>query len=137
MADIRAFRAFRYDLGRVGRCRDVIAPPYDVIDPALQQALYDRSSYNVIRLILNKENPTDSDTDNRYTRSAALCVTGSRRASWPRTRRGRSTSIIRISRSRASATRAAASWPACAWSPSARAASIRTRKRCPARRRIG
>jgi uncharacterized protein (DUF1015 family) len=70
MADIRAFRAFRYDLGRVGALSDVIAPPYDVIDPALQQALYDRSPYNVIRLILNKETLRDSDADNRYTRAA-------------------------------------------------------------------
>jgi uncharacterized protein (DUF1015 family) len=70
MADIRAFRAFRYDLGRVGALADVIAPPYDVIDPALQQVLYDRSPYNVIRLILNKESPADTETDNRYTRSA-------------------------------------------------------------------
>jgi uncharacterized protein (DUF1015 family) len=70
MADIRAFRAFRYDLGRVGKLSDVIAPPYDVIDPALQQALYDRSPYNVIRLILNKETAQDSDADNRYTRAA-------------------------------------------------------------------
>src|SRR4051794_35510896 len=70
MADIRAFRAYRYDLGRVGSLGDVIAPPYDVIDPALQQALYDRSPHNVIRLILNKESPADSEHDNRYTRSA-------------------------------------------------------------------
>jgi uncharacterized protein (DUF1015 family) len=70
MADIRAFRAFRYDLGRVGALSDVIAPPYDVIDPALQQALYDRSPYNVIRLILNKEEPGDNETENRYTRAA-------------------------------------------------------------------
>ena len=35
-----AFRAFRYDLGRVGTLGDVIAPPYDVIDPAFQTALY-------------------------------------------------------------------------------------------------
>jgi uncharacterized protein (DUF1015 family) len=70
MADIRAFRAFRYDLGRVGALGDVIAPPYDVIDPALQQALYDRSPYNVIRLILNKEEPGDNEMENRYTRAA-------------------------------------------------------------------
>jgi uncharacterized protein (DUF1015 family) len=70
MADIRAFRACRYDLGRVGSLADVVAPPYDVIDPALQQALYDRSPYNVIRLILNREEPTDTEADNRYTRSA-------------------------------------------------------------------
>ncbi len=71
MADIRAFRAFRYDPGRVGALSDVVAPPYDVIDPALQQALYDRSPYNVVRLILNKESPADTEHDNRYTRSAA------------------------------------------------------------------
>jgi uncharacterized protein (DUF1015 family) len=70
MADIRAFRAVRYDLGRVGALSDVVAPPYDVIDPALQQALYDRSPYNVIRLILNKEGPGDTEADNRYTRAA-------------------------------------------------------------------
>ncbi len=70
MADIRAFRAFRYDLGRVGALSDVIAPPYDVIDSALQQTLYDRSPYNSIRLILNKEEPTDSATENRYVRAA-------------------------------------------------------------------
>jgi uncharacterized protein (DUF1015 family) len=70
MADIRAFRAFRYDLGRVGNLSDVVAPPYDVIDPALQQALYDRSPYNVVRLELNKEEPGDNDTENRYTRAA-------------------------------------------------------------------
>jgi uncharacterized protein (DUF1015 family) len=70
MADIRAFRAYRYDLGRVGALGDVVAPPYDVIDEALQQQLYDRSPYNVIRLILNKELPSDNDVENRYTRSA-------------------------------------------------------------------
>jgi uncharacterized protein (DUF1015 family) len=70
MADVRAFRAYRYDLGRVGALGDVVAPPYDVIDPALQQALYDRSPYNVIRLILNKEEPTDNEAENRYSRAA-------------------------------------------------------------------
>jgi uncharacterized protein (DUF1015 family) len=69
MADIQAFRAHRYDLGRVGNLSDVIAPPYDVIDPALQQALYDRSPYNVVRLILNKELPSDGPNSNRYTRA--------------------------------------------------------------------
>src|SRR4051812_12576797 len=70
MADVQAFRAFRYDLARVGNLGDVIAPPYDVIDPALQQQLYDRSPYNVVRLILNKEAAGDSERDNRYTRAA-------------------------------------------------------------------
>jgi uncharacterized protein (DUF1015 family) len=70
MADIQAFRAYRYDLGRAGALSDLIAPPYDVIDPALQDALYKRSPNNVIRLILNKETPADTDSNNRYTRAA-------------------------------------------------------------------
>src|SRR5438552_2250802 len=72
MADIRAFRGHRYDLGRVGTLSDVVAPPYDVIDPELQQALYGRSPYNVIRLELNKEQPADTETSNRYTRAAGF-----------------------------------------------------------------
>jgi uncharacterized protein (DUF1015 family) len=70
MPEIRAFRAFRYDLGRVGALSEVVAPPYDVIDQNLQQRLYDQSPYNVIRLILNKEEPRDTETENRYTRAA-------------------------------------------------------------------
>jgi uncharacterized protein (DUF1015 family) len=69
MAEVQAFRGFRYDLARVGTLSDVVAPPYDVIDPALQQALYDRSPHNVVRLILGKESPADTANDNRYTRA--------------------------------------------------------------------
>ncbi len=54
----------------MGNLSDVIAPPYDVIDSTLQEALYRRSPYNVIRLILNKELASDTEHDNRYTRSA-------------------------------------------------------------------
>ncbi len=57
MADIRAFRGFRYDLGQVGSLSDVVAPPYDVIDAALQQQLYDASPYNAIRVELTKGEP--------------------------------------------------------------------------------
>ena len=70
MAEVQSFRGFRYDLARVGNLSDVIAPPYDVIDPTLQQALYDRSPYNTVRLILNKETPADTANDNRYARAA-------------------------------------------------------------------
>jgi uncharacterized protein (DUF1015 family) len=72
MADIRAFRAFRYDLGHVGPLADVVAPPYDVIDPALQQRLHDRSPFNVVRADFGKGEPGDTDESNRYTRAAGL-----------------------------------------------------------------
>ncbi|MCI0702495.1 MAG: DUF1015 domain-containing protein [Planctomycetia bacterium] len=70
MADIRAFRGFRYDLGHVGALSDVVAPPYDVIDSALQQQLYDRSPFNAIRLELTRAEPADDDSHNKYTRAA-------------------------------------------------------------------
>ncbi|MDW8222587.1 MAG: DUF1015 domain-containing protein [Gemmatales bacterium] len=71
MPEIQPFRAWRYDLGHVGTLSEVTAPPYDVIDEALQQRLYERHSYNVVRLILNRIEPTDDDQNNRYTRAAA------------------------------------------------------------------
>jgi uncharacterized protein (DUF1015 family) len=70
MAEIQAFRAIRYDLARVGNLSSVIAPPYDVIDEPMQDALYGSSPYNVIRLILNKEEASDTEANNRYTRAA-------------------------------------------------------------------
>lgn len=72
MADVLAFRAYRYHLGRVGDLSDVIAPPYDVIDSGLQDRLYDRSPFNVIRLILNREEPGDGATESRYVRAAGF-----------------------------------------------------------------
>ena len=70
MADVRAFRGFRYDLGTVGALSAVIAPPYDVIDSALQQRLYDASPYNAIRVELAKDEPGDTENVNKYTRAS-------------------------------------------------------------------
>lgn len=52
---IEAFRALTYNRERVGALNQVVAPPYDLIDPGLQEDLYTRSPYNVVRLELNRE----------------------------------------------------------------------------------
>jgi uncharacterized protein (DUF1015 family) len=70
MPDIQPLHALRYDLGHVGSLSDVIAPPYDVIDSKLQDELYKKHPANVVRLILNREEPGDDDTSNKYTRAA-------------------------------------------------------------------
>jgi uncharacterized protein (DUF1015 family) len=70
MPEIQAFRGLRYDLGHVGALSDVVAPPYDVIGPELQDALYKKHPANVIRLILNREEPGDDASNNRYVRAA-------------------------------------------------------------------
>ncbi len=70
MPELHAFRGLRYDLGHVGALSDVVAPPYDVIDAELQEHLYKLHPANVVRLILNREEPGDDDTNNRYARAA-------------------------------------------------------------------
>ncbi len=70
MPDIRPFRGIRYNMAQVGAMSDVVAPPYDVIDTALQERLYQASPYNVIRLELNREEPGDDADNNRYSRAS-------------------------------------------------------------------
>jgi uncharacterized protein (DUF1015 family) len=70
MADVHPFRGWRYDLGQVGDLSDVTAPPYDVISPEQQRDLYEKHPCNVIRLILNRDEPGDADPDARYKRAA-------------------------------------------------------------------
>jgi uncharacterized protein (DUF1015 family) len=55
VATLKSFRGLRYDPAVVGDVARVVAPPYDVIDPAHQAALYARSPHNVVRLILNRD----------------------------------------------------------------------------------
>ncbi len=55
MAEIRPFRALHYEPDVVGDFAGVVAPPYDVIDDVQRDALYARSPYNVVRLILGRE----------------------------------------------------------------------------------
>ncbi|HEV8068876.1 MAG TPA: DUF1015 domain-containing protein [Planctomycetaceae bacterium] len=70
MADVHPFRGWRYDLGQVGDLSEVTAPPYDVISPEQQRDLYERHPCNVIRLILNRDEPGDTDPQARYKRAA-------------------------------------------------------------------
>jgi uncharacterized protein (DUF1015 family) len=69
MPEIEAFRGLRYDMGHVGSLSDVVAPPYDVINPALQEELYKKHPCNVVRLILNRIEREDDEANNRYIRA--------------------------------------------------------------------
>jgi uncharacterized protein (DUF1015 family) len=80
MARIYPFRALRYDTSRV-RMEDVVTQPYDKITPEMQQRYYERSPFNLIRIILGKREPGDTEPQdflppgeqahNVYTRAAA------------------------------------------------------------------
>lgn len=69
MARIYPFRALRYDTSRV-KMEEVVTQPYDKITPAMQERYYEASPYNLIRVILGKQFPTDTDDENCYTRAA-------------------------------------------------------------------
>jgi uncharacterized protein (DUF1015 family) len=55
MAEVRPFWGLRYDTAKAGPLDRLIAPPYDVVSPAMQDALYEQSPYNVIRLELGRD----------------------------------------------------------------------------------
>jgi uncharacterized protein (DUF1015 family) len=70
MARIYPFRAWRYNPSTV-RLEDVATQPYDKITPAMQQAYYQRSPYNLVRIILGLPELFDADgRENVYTRAA-------------------------------------------------------------------
>lgn len=68
--EIRSFKAVRFNpdvVGDVGKC---VAPPYDVISPSEQQQLYEKSRYNIVRIIKGQTRASDNGQDNQYTRAA-------------------------------------------------------------------
>src|SRR5206468_12214992 len=69
MAEITPFHGVLYDLAKVGDVTAVVAPPYDVIGPAEQTALYARHPANIIRLELGQDQSDDGPQRNRYTRA--------------------------------------------------------------------
>ena len=71
MAKIIPFHGTAYNASVVEDVTQVVAPPYDIIDAAGQQALYNRHPQNIIRLELGLDQPGDGPTSNRYTRAGA------------------------------------------------------------------
>lgn len=69
MVNIRPFKGCRYDKSKVN-IKDVVSPPYDVINPKFQEQLYRRSDYNIVRIILGKDDTEDNEDKNKYTRAA-------------------------------------------------------------------
>ena len=63
MAQIRPFRALRYNPAVVGDLKNVVSPPYDVISPQQQTLLHLQSPYNATHLDFNK-------ADDPYTAAA-------------------------------------------------------------------
>jgi uncharacterized protein (DUF1015 family) len=71
MAEIRGFAGLRFNPGVAGDLGLLICPPYDVISPSQQKALYARSPYNMVRLEYGIVLPEDGPGHNRDTRAIA------------------------------------------------------------------
>ncbi|MFQ5799350.1 MAG: DUF1015 domain-containing protein [Bacteroidota bacterium] len=65
MPIIKPFRAVRYNPAKVD-LNAVVAPPYDVITPEQQNELYQRHPYNIVRLILGREEDRYTSAANSY-----------------------------------------------------------------------
>src|ERR1700687_3933379 len=68
MADVRRFRALRYDPEL--DLAAAVCPPFDTISPQLQRELYERSPYNAVRIELAE------DTDGGRYENAARSLHG-------------------------------------------------------------
>lgn len=71
MADIRPFRALRYNQNKVTALQ-VVTQPYDKISPAMQERYYAASPYNLVRIILGRGETGDNTLKNVYTRAATF-----------------------------------------------------------------
>ena len=70
MARIYPFRAWHYSPSAV-RLDDVVTQPYDKISPAMQQGYYQRSPYNLVRIILGLPELFDAERgESVYSRAA-------------------------------------------------------------------
>jgi uncharacterized protein (DUF1015 family) len=69
MAEIRPFRAFRYNASRVP-LKDALTQPYDKITPAMQERYYAAGPYNLVAIEKGKSFPDDTPKNNVYTRAA-------------------------------------------------------------------
>lgn len=65
MVDVKPLNAIVYNQEKV-KIEDVIAPPYDVISDEYRDELYERSKYNIVKLILEKGSTNLEDENNRY-----------------------------------------------------------------------
>ena len=69
MATLQPFQAFRYT-DKAGDPQKLVTQPYDKISPSMQAKYLAQSPYNLVRVILGERFPSDSDSDNVYTRGA-------------------------------------------------------------------
>ena len=72
MTEIRGLKAVHYNQEKIKDLTKVVCPPYDVITPQQQNAFYKASEHNFVRIYLGKDEPGDTEQNNKYTRSRTI-----------------------------------------------------------------
>jgi uncharacterized protein (DUF1015 family) len=72
MADFRPFRGWRYNQEAAGDLAQVICPPYDLINPEMEESLRRKSPFNVVHLEGGEAPHPAGPGDDPYARAAAL-----------------------------------------------------------------
>jgi uncharacterized protein (DUF1015 family) len=72
MADVKPFRALRYDERVAGPLESLVAPPYDVISAEQREAYLTRSPYNVVRLTLPDDEAKAAELLTEWQREGVL-----------------------------------------------------------------
>jgi uncharacterized protein (DUF1015 family) len=68
MAEIRPFKGIRYNTSKI-KLEKIITEPYDRITPTMQEDYYQRSPYNVVRIILGKDDEPGDPEKDKYRRA--------------------------------------------------------------------
>ena len=72
MAEVRPFRALRYNSAKVGDLSPILCPPYDIIDRELDESLRNRSPYNAVFLEGAERPDWHASASERYAQAASL-----------------------------------------------------------------
>jgi uncharacterized protein (DUF1015 family) len=81
---VKAFRGYRYGIGRQRDLTRVVAPPYDQISPALRARLYAMSPDNIVRLSYPADAPAPGETADKYVRARETLDRWLREGAWGR-----------------------------------------------------
>ena len=68
MSEIRPFKGLRYNSEKLN-LEEVITEPYDRITPTMQEDYYRRNPYNVVRIILGKDDDPEHPEKDKYKRA--------------------------------------------------------------------
>lgn len=68
MAEIRPFKGLRYNTKKIN-LEEIITEPYDRITPPMQEGYYLRNSYNVVKIILGKDDEPGHPEKDKYRRA--------------------------------------------------------------------